>query len=128
MAIERPPPDYVETRIIHAIDTSREYTDAAIRQLRSEWRKDLADLESRVKVDTAAILTAVQERPQVPGWLAGLTPGRAASIVMILGGLVSSIAGIAAATVPIIAAVQGVYLPVREVPPPAPITVPEDAP
>lgn len=110
MAIERPPPDYVETRIIHAIDTAREYTDAAIRQLRSEWRKDLADLESRVKVDTAAILAAVQERPQIPGWLAGLTPAKAASMVMVL-------TGFAAAVVQVIAAFQGVFLPVREPPP-----------
>lgn len=129
--IARPPPppaseDYADRRAAEAVDTAREYTDHAIRALKGDFRKELADLEGRVKVDTNAILSAVRERPQIPGWLAGLTPGRAAAIVGVLGGATSSLVALVAALVPLIAAMRGVYLPVAPVAAPTVHAVPAD--
>lgn len=129
------PSDYVDKRVIDAIDTAKAYTDNTMKALRAdlreEWQADLRALEDRVKVDTNAILTAVRERPQIPGWLAGLTPGRAAAIVGVLGGATSSLVALVAALVPLIAAMRGVYLPVAPVAAPTVQMVPdapEDAP
>lgn len=141
-AIERSPQDYVDRRIIEAERNGREYTDSVARdmrhsladfgyKLRVEWQADIRASEERMRIDTAAILTAVRERPQIPGWLAGLTPGRAAAIVGVLGGATSSLVALVAALVPLIAAVRGVYLPVAPVAAPTVQMVPdapEDAP
>lgn len=120
MVVGERPQDYVDKRVAEGVAASREYTDAAVREvryaikdlgsgLREEWQADIKASEDRTRLDTAAILQAVQQRREVPAWLVAMpSPWKLAQYGAAAGaGLTAIVAAVGPFVLALAASCQG---------------------